>query len=68
MSPRLQKLSQKKWELAFQVVDQAWKEADGPMTSFVPPKALRHLQRSDWEEICRCLIVLQSQKECSQLH
>lgn len=68
MSPRLQRLSQKKWELALRVVDQAWKEADGPMTSFRAPKGLKHLQMEDWEEICRCLWVLQQQKECSLIH
>lgn len=68
MSPRLQRLSQEKWELAFRVVDQAWKGTDEPLVSFSPPKSLRHLRREDWEEICQCLLVLQHQKEHSPIH
>lgn len=68
MSPRLQKLSQKQWELAFKTVDEAWSSADSPLTTFSPPKGLKHLQKEDWEEICQCLWVLIQQREQSPLH
>jgi hypothetical protein len=68
MSPHLQKLSLKKWELAFRVVDKAWRDADSPLATLSPPKSLQHLEASDWEEICRCLWVLIQQREQSSLH
>lgn len=68
MSPRLQRLSQKKWELALKVVDKAWKEADGPLTTLEAPPGLKHLNASDWETVCRTLWVLQRQQENSPLH
>jgi hypothetical protein len=68
MSPRLQKLSQKKWELALRVVDKAWREAEGPLTSLEAPPGLKHLNASDWETVCRTLWVLQRQQENSPLH
>lgn len=68
MSPRLQKLSQKQWELAFQAVSRAWDNAETEKVIFQPPKGLRHLQGEDWEEVCRCLWVLLQQKECSPIH
>ena len=68
MSLRLQKMSQLQWELALQVVDQAWKEADSPLTMFKPPKGLKHLKQEDWEEIARCLWVLIQQREQSPIH
>lgn len=68
MSPRLQRLSQKKWELALRVVDKAWKDADGPLTSLQAPRGLKHLNASDWETVCRTLWVLQRQQENSPLH
>jgi hypothetical protein len=68
MSPRLQKLSQKKWELALRVVDKAWREAEGPLTSLEAPPGLKHLNASDWETVCRTLWVLIQQREQNQLH
>jgi hypothetical protein len=68
MSPRLQRLSQKKWELAFRVVDKAWREAEGPLTSLQAPPGLKHLQAKDWEEVCRYLWVLQQQQQQSPTH
>jgi hypothetical protein len=68
MTPRLQRLSQSKWELALRVVSKAWEEADSELTSFQAPKELRHLKSEDWEEVCRCLWVLLQQKEQSPIH
>ena len=68
MSQRLQRLSQKKWELALRVVDKAWREADGPLTTLEAPPGLKHLNASDWETVCRTLWVLQRQQENSPLH
>ena len=68
MSPRLQKLSQKQWEAALMAVHKAWEKADGPQTLLKPPRGLKHLQGSDWEEICQCLWTLQYQRAHSPLH
>lgn len=68
MSQRLQKLNQQQWELALQVVNQAWRDAESPLTMFHPPKGLKHLKQEDWEEVCRCLWVLLQQREQSPLH
>ena len=68
MTPRLQRLSREKWELALKVVDKAWREADGPLTTLQAPPGLKHLQAKDWEDVCRTLWVLQRQQENSPLH
>lgn len=68
MTPRLQRLSQKQWELALRTVSEAWENSDSPLATVSPPKSLRHLTHEDWEEICRCLWVLTQQREQSPLH
>jgi hypothetical protein len=68
MTPRLQRLSREKWELALKVVDKAWREADGPLTTLQAPPGLKHLNASEWETVCRTLWVLQRQQENSPLH
>jgi hypothetical protein len=69
MSPKLEQLSQKKWELAFRVVNRAWEASSNPLAATLrPPKSLQHLEQEDWEQICRCLWVLEQQRAQSVIH
>lgn len=61
-------LTQEEWELALQVVHQAWQNADGELVELEIPQELQHLDKEDWEEVCRVLSLLEYQQAFSELH
>ena len=64
----VQFLTQEELEQAFQVVHQAWQESDSPLVQLEIPEALQHLDKEDWEEVCKALIQLEYQQANSELH
>jgi hypothetical protein len=61
-------LSPKELEQAFQVVNQAWLEAEGEVVELEIPPHLHHLTQDQWEQICWILTELTIQQEYSQIH
>lgn len=64
----VQFLTQEELEQAFQVVHQAWQVSDGPLVQLEIPESLQHLDKEDWEEVCRALHLLEFQQANSELH
>jgi hypothetical protein len=63
----LNQLSPQEVNQALQLLSRAWETESDLMQLKVPPN-LKHLQRPDWEQLCRTLALIMYQKDRSLLH